>query len=443
MNVRVLSFTLAVGIGSGLLFGLAPVFQALRPNRTAVLSDRGADASGTHAARMRGALVILQIAVSLMLLVGAGLFLRTLENAYSIDPGYQVDQTLVATLNLEAHGYFEGGSRGADAGLAMYEQILSRVEALPGVVSASAARMTVLTGDARSTDVSMDGRPIGMANALGVRANIVSNRYFETMHIPILRGRSFNAADGRATPRVTIVTKSLADRIWPNEDPIGKTLRDGDNQLQIVVGIVPDTVYTSTLERDQPPTYYLLLAQNYESGVTLHVRATPNPMSLLPAIRAAVREVDTQLAVERPQLLRDVLDRSLSKQRMMSTLVGLFGAVALILAVLGLYGVMAHAAAQRTPEIGIRLAMGAQPASIVTLLLGQGLRLLGIGIAIGLTCALLGTRYIEAQLFGVTATDPVTFISGCVVLVIAGLTASLIPALRAMHVDPVIALRRT
>jgi ABC-type antimicrobial peptide transport system permease subunit len=155
-----------------------------------------------------------------------------------------------------------------------------------------------------------------------------------------------------------------------------------------------------------------------------------------------VRQVDNQLAVERPQLLRDVLDRTLSSQRTLATLVGLFGAVALILAACGLYGVMAHAATQRTPELGIRVAMGAQPASIVTLLLGQGVRLLGIGAAIGLAGALLGTRYIETQLFGVTATDPLTFVGGCIVLAIAGLTASMIPAVRAMHVDPIIALRR-
>jgi predicted lysophospholipase L1 biosynthesis ABC-type transport system permease subunit len=202
-------------------------------------------------------------------------------------------------------------------------------------------------------------------------------------------------------------------------------------------------VYTTTLERERPRTYYLLLAQNYESGVALHVRTASDPISLVPAIRAAVREVDSQLAVERPQLLRDVLDRTLSPQRMMATLAGLFGAVALILAVIGLYGVMAHIATQRTPEIGIRLVMGAQPASIVALLLGQGLRLLGIGVLIGLAGALMGTRYIQTQLFGVTATDPVTFVGGCAVLATAGLAASVIPAIRAMRVDPVIALRRT
>jgi ABC-type antimicrobial peptide transport system permease subunit len=205
---------------------------------------------------------------------------------------------------------------------------------------------------------------------------------------------------------------------------------------------VPDTVYTTTIERDRPPTYYLLLAQNYESGVALHVRAAGNPLSLVPAIREAVRQVDGEIAVERPQRLRDLMDRTLSKQRMMASLVGLFGAVALMLAVLGLYGVMAHAAAQRRAEIGIRLAMGAQPRSIVTLLVGQGVRFLLIGVALGLTGALLGTRYVESQLFGVTATDPLTFVIGCAVLVVAGLTASAIPALRAMRVDPAVALRR-
>lgn len=445
MNIRVLGFTLAVGIGSGLLFGLAPIFQALRRNSTAALRDRGTAATGGHAARTRGAFVVVQVGVSLVLLVGAGLFLRTLENAYSVDLGYQIDHTLIASLNLEARGYFEGGSRGADAGLAVYERILSRVEAIPGVVAAGAARMTVLSGGARSTAVSTDGRAIegDNSNALGVRANVVSHRYFDTMNIPIRQGRPFDATDGPNTRRVTIVTRSLADRLWPNQDPIGKTLRDESTHEQVVIGVVPDTVYTTTLELERRPTYYLLLAQNYESGVALHVRAAGNPLALVPAIRDAVRNVDSQLPIERPQLLSDVLDRTLSRQRMMATLVGLFGGVALLLAVLGLYGVMAHAATERTTEIGIRLALGAQPASIVALLLGQGLRVLGIGVAIGLAGALVGTRYIEAQLFGVTATDPLTFAGGCAILAFAGVTASVIPAVRAMFVDPISALRQS
>jgi predicted permease len=445
VNPRVLMFTFLVGIGSGLLFGLAPVFHAFQRDTTPALRDRGAISMGVRAPWMRGAFVILQIATSLVLLVGAGLFVRTLNNAYSVELSYELDQTLIASLNLEARGYFEGGSRGAEAGSAVYEQILSRVEAIPGVISASAARMTVLSGGARLTGVSRDTAPVANddSNSVGVQANVVSHRYFDTMNVPVVRGRAFNEFDGPQTLRVTVVSKSLADRLWPNEDPIGKTLRDENRHLLTVVGIVPDTIYRSPLEGDRRPTYYVPLAQNYESGVALHVRAAGNPITLVPTIRDAVREVDSQLAVERPQLLRDVLDRTLSSQWMMATLVGLFGAVALVLAALGLYGVMAHTATQRTPEIAIRLAMGAQPASIVSLLLGHGLRLLGIGAAIGLTGALAGTRYIHAHLFGVTPTDPPTFVSTCIVLAIAGLTASVIPALRAMRVDPVVALRQT
>ena len=442
VNYRVFAFTLLAGIASGLLFGLAPIVQALRRGTTEALRDRG-----TVARRMglRSAFVVLQIAASLVLLVGAGLFLRTVENAYAVDLGFHIDRTLVTSINLEARGYFEGGSKGADAGRAVYDQILSRVEAIPGVVSVAAARMTVLSGGARSTVVSRDGRPIekDSSNAVGVRANVISHRYFETLRIPILRGRSFSASDAPTTPRVAIVTQSLADRLWPNDDPIGKRLRDETALVHLVVGVVPDTVYTTTIERERPPTYYLPLAQNYESGVTLHVRAAGNPLALAPAIRDAVHQVDSELAIERPQRLQEVFDRTLSRQRMMATLVGLFGGVALVLAVCGLYGVMAHAATERTAEIGIRLALGAQPSAIVTWLLGQGLRLLGIGVMTGLAGALVATRYIESQLFGVTTTDPLTFAIGCAVLAAAGLTAAAIPALRVMRVDPVIALRRT
>lgn len=445
VNLRVFTFTLAVGVGSGLLFGLAPVLQALRRNATVALRDRGTAVAGPRAARIRGALVVLQVAASLVLLVGAGLFLRTLENAYSVDLPYDIDRTLVATLNFETRGYVEGGAKGPEAGAAVQERILERVEALPGVVTAAAARMTVLSGGARSTVVSTDGRPIEKdgSNALGVRANIVSRRYFEVMNVPVLQGRAFDVSDSAGTPPVTIVTRSLADRLWPNQNPIGRMLRDDTALERLVVGVVTDAVYANTVEREAPPTYYLPLSQNYESGVALHVRAASNPMSLVPAIRDAVRQVDNGLVLERPQLLRDVMDRTLSRQRMMATFVGLFGAVGLVLAVCGLYGVMAHAATQRTPEIGIRLAMGAQPRAILTLLLGQGVRLLGLGLIIGLAAALAGTRYIEAQLFGVTATDPLTFAAGGVVLAIAGLAACAIPALRAMRVDPISALRQS
>ena len=441
VNSRVLGVTFGMAVGSGLLFGLAPVVQTLGRDTIGSLRDEGgAVATGTRAARLRGAFVILQVALSLMLLVGAGLFLRTLGNAYSVDLPYQTDRTLVAALNLDVRGY----SQEPEKGLGVYEQILSRVAALPGVVAAGAARMTVLSGGARSTAVSSDGRPIERdnSNALGVRANIVSHRYLETMNIPIIRGRSFGSDDGPGRPRVSIVSQSLVETLWPNDDPIGKALWDEGNHRQTVVGVVPDAIYASTVERDEPPTVYLPLAQNYESAVTLHVRAAGDPRSLVPAIRDAVREVDNQLVVERPELLRHVLDRTLSKERMMAALIGAFAGIALLLTIVGLYGVMAHAAGQRTAEIGIRVAMGAQPASIVALIIAHGLRLLAIGSALGFVGALVSTRLIATQLFGVTPHDPLTFAAVGAVLATTGLIACAIPALRATRVDPITALRR-
>ena len=299
VNARVFGFTLIVGVGSGLLFGLAPVLQTLRPQKTAALRDRGPVESAVHASRIRGAFVILQIAVSFVLLVGAGLFFRTLENAYSVDMGYRVDQILVGTLNLEAHGYFEGGSRGADAGLAVYEQILSRVEALPGVVAAGAARMTVLSGNARFTDVSTDGRPIESHNALGVRVNVVSRRYFETMNIPILQGRPFNTSDGPHTTRVTIVSKSLAERIWPNEDPIGKRMNVNIGRAQggmnvEIVGVVADITMTQ-LDAEIRPATYIPNTQLPIGLMTFVVRTSLEPTSLTSSVAAAVRQVDPAL----------------------------------------------------------------------------------------------------------------------------------------------------
>jgi predicted permease len=446
VNPRVLGFTLVVAVGSGLLFGLAPVVQTLRRDTIMALRDEGgAVATGARAARMRSTFVVVQVALSLVLLVGAGLFLRTLKNAYSVDLGYPVNQTLVAYINLDVRGYSQ------EAGLAAYEQILSRIEAIPGVVAAGAARITVLSGGSRLTAISTDGRPPQQdgSNSIDVRVNVVSHRYLDAMNIPVVRGRSFAPLDRAGTPRVAIVSESLARRLWPDADPIGKALGGGNdggrafggNALQ-VIGVVPDTVYRSALERDPPPFFYNLLAQNYESGVALHVRAAGDPMSLVPSIREAVRQIDSQLVVARPQLLRDVLDQSLSRERMMGTLVGFFGAIALILAIVGLYGVMAHLAGQRTTEIGIRLAMGAPPSSILTLLLGQGLRLVAIGSVLGLAGAFAGTRYLETQLFGIDPTDPLTFAGVCVVLAVAGLAACAIPARRAMRVDPVIALRQ-
>jgi ABC-type antimicrobial peptide transport system permease subunit len=223
-------------------------------------------------------------------------------------------------------------------------------------------------------------------------------------------------------------------------DPLGKSLTTGGGALQ-VVGVVPDAIYLKSTERNAPPFFYLPLSQNYESGVTLHVRTGVDPLTLIAAVRQAVRGLDPQVIVSRPRTLIDEFASSVIEQRMMAIFVGFFGAVALALAAVGLYGTMTHLARQRTTEVGIRLALGAKPSSILWMLVGDGVRLVAIGAAIGLAGAFAGTRLLQTQLFGITPTDPGTFIAVVVLLLSVGLLACALPARRAMRVDPVIALR--
>jgi predicted permease len=434
---RVFLFTLAVAVGSGLLFGVAPVLQTLRRNTVEALRDEGgAVASGVRATRMRSSFVIAQVALSLMLLVGAGLFLRTLKNAISVDLGYDVDRVLLADINMDVRGYSQ------DAGQAAYTQLLQRVAALPGVEAAGAARVTVLSGGARTISVSTDGRPVARdnSNAMDVRANVVSEQYLDALGIRVQSGRNFTTADASGAPPVTIISASLAARLFSGVDPLGRTVMAGNEPLQ-VIGIVPDTVYRSAIEHNPPPFLYVPLSQNYESGITLHVRTSGDPKAQIAGLRRALSEVDPQLVLGRPRVLREEFDRSIGDQRMMATLVGLFGLVALVLAAIGLYGVMAHLAGQRTTEIGIRLALGANPSSILKLMLTDGLRLVAVGAVIGLAGAFAGARYVQNQLFGVEPTDPLTFMAVCLTLLIVAIAACLIPARRAMRIDPALALR--
>jgi predicted permease len=434
---RVFVFTLSVAVASGLLFGLAPVVQTLRRNTVEALRDEGgAVASGASAMRMRSLFVVAQVALSLMLLVGAGLFLRTLKNATSVNLGYEVDRILLADINLDVRGYSQ------DAGQAAYRQLLERLNTLPGVEAAGAARVTVLSGGARTISVSTDGRPVSDdgANGMDVRANVIDDRYLDAMGIRIRSGRGFNGSDSPGSPRVAIISESLASRLFPGVDANGRTVMAGSDPLQ-VIGVAPETVYRSTIEQNPPPFLYVPLSQNYESGLTLHVRTTGDPRSLIAAVRRTLGEIDPQLVLNRPRLLRDEFTRSTGDQRMMATMVGLFGLVALVLAAIGLYGTMAHLAGQRTTEIGIRLALGARPASIFGLMLKDGLRLVGIGSVIGLAGAGAGARYVQNQLFGVTPGDPLTFAVVSITLLVVAIAACLIPARRAMRVDPMRALR--
>ena len=434
---RVFVFALFVSVASAVLFSLAPVIQTLRRNTVEALRDEGgAVASGVHATRMRSMFVVIQVALSVVLLVGAGLFLRTLRNATAVDLGYDVDRVLLADINLDVRGYSQ------DAGQGAYSRILEKAKALPGVEAAGAARVTVLSGGSRVTSVSTDGRPVAADNSNGMdtRANVVSDGYLDALGIRMKAGRNFSPSDAAGAPLVTIISDSLAARLFGAQDPIGRPVTIGNRAYQ-VIGVVPDTVYRSAIEANPLPFLYVPLLQNYEAGVTLHLRSPGNPLLLIPALRQALTEVDPHLVLGRPRLLRDEFERSLGDQRMMATMVGLFGLLAIVLAAIGLYGVMAHLAGQRTGEIGLRLALGAEPRTIFRLMLTDGLRLVAIGAVIGLAGALAGARYVENQLFGVAPRDPLTLVGVCAMLFVVAMAACLIPARRAMRVDPAVALR--
>jgi putative ABC transport system permease protein len=298
-----------------------------------------------------------------------------------------------------------------------------------------------LSGSARTLPVSVDGQPLRQdrSNVIPARANVVSQGYFEAMGIPVVRGRGFKASDVQTSPGVVIVSRSLADRLWPDADPIGRILISM-SRLD-VVGVVPDTVYLSATERDPRPIFYVPLAQNYESGVTLHVRTSGDPLAVLPAVRQIVRDLDSRLVLTGPRRLVDEFDRSMTTARTMATFVGLLSGIALLLAAVGLYGVIAYATRQRTSEVGLRLALGATPASILTMIVLRGARLMAMGAVLGFAGALAAMRYVRNQLFGVEPTDPLTWLAVFALLLVIGLLACAIPARRAMRIDPAAALR--
>ena len=432
----VVALTFGIGALSGAATGIVTILQTASRDPAQVLRDESVSVmSGRYASRLRSGLVVMQVGVSLVLLVGAGLFLRTLRNAYAVDPGYELEGVLMVDVNLDVSGYSD--SVGADVS----RRVLDRAAAVPGVRAISAARAAVLSGVNRTVAVSTDGQPVADTNRLIARVNVVSAGYFESLGIRRIRGRGFSTVDTPDSPRVAIVTRSLADRLWPGSDPIGRPLVTGGGPLE-VVGVVADNVYVSVMELAPPPAFYMPLSQNYEALFTLHARTSAgDAMSALAGIRAAVREIDPRIVVTRPRTLEDEFRRSIDNQRLVAAMIGLFGGLALLLTAMGLYGLMAFAVGQRTREIGVRMAFGANSASVVAMIARQGVRLVVVGASIGILLALGLSRLIRAQLFGVAPTDPLAFGAAIAVLLLVAAAGCVIPARRAARVDPLLALR--
>ncbi len=438
LDWRIFAFAVSISLLTGLLFGLVPAWRATRLELTPTLKEAGHGSAGYSRSRLTKTLVVAQVALSLLLLIGAGLFLRTLRNLQHVAPGFNTQNLLLFRVDPRLSGYQN------EKLTALYERLFARIEAVPGVRSVSFSRHPLLAGSRGSRSFYPAGQPADTNNPPEANLHIVRSNFFETMELPIQLGRGLTSRDDAAAPRVAVVNQTMARRFFPNENPVGKRFSfDPEKPGQIeIVGLVQDAKYTS-LRDDIPPTVYTSWLQEGRrvGQMNFEVRTIGEPAASLAAIRQAVREVDSNLPLFDVKTQVDQVAQSLGQERLFASLLTFFGVVALALAALGLYGVLANSVAQRTREIGIRMALGANMRNVLRLIVGQGMRLVLVGLAIGLLLSFWLTKLLAGWLYGVGVTDPLTFgvIAGLLFLVALG--ACFIPARRATKVDPLVALR--
>jgi predicted permease len=438
LDARVLAFTFAVSVLTGLLFGLIPAWRATRVDLTPALKDTGRS-SASHSRSLVGkSLVVAQVALSVLLLIGAGLFLRTLRNLQHVSPGFNTQNLLLFRVDPRLSGY--QGERLAQ----LYQRMFDRIEAVPGVRSVTFSRHPLLARSRGGRGFDVVGRPVDLNDRPSTHIHIVRANFFETMEIPIQFGRGLSPQDDARAPHVTVVNQTFARRFFPNENPIGKRLRFGSTQSEEVeiVGVAQDAKYTS-LRDEIPPTVYVPWLQELPrlGQMNFEVRAAGDTTNFLAAIRQAVREVDGNLPLFDVKTQVEQASQSLAQERIFAALLSFFGALALALAALGLYGVLAHSVAQRTKEIGVRVALGAEARHVLRLVIGQGMLLVCVGVAAGLILAFWLTKWLSGWLYEVGAADPLTYGAIALLLAVVALLACWIPARRATKVDPMVALR--
>ncbi|HUE22945.1 MAG TPA: ABC transporter permease [Bryobacteraceae bacterium] len=437
MDPAVLAFTALAAIAAGILFGVAPAWQISRLDRYKLLKEGGrANTGGLGRQRLRAALVVAEVALALVLLVGAGLFLRSLAALEDVNPGFEPQGVITAGLSLPATHYADPGKR-----IAFYRAVLGNLATLPGVTAVAGAIPVPFSGDGGSASFSIEGRPTPPGDP-GPHGDIswVSPDYFATLKIPIRRGRVFTDGDRQDTEAVALVDEALARQYWPNEDPIGRHIRWG-RTWHTIVGVVGHVKNADLGGEDVKGRYYFPIYQSPPPFMRFMVRTPSDPARLAAGIRGAVRTVDSTQPVSQVRLLPEMVNSSLAPRRFVVTVLSVFAGMALLMAVIGLYGVIGYAVTQRTQELGVRMALGAQGGEILRLVLGQGMRLAGAGAAIGLAVSLIASRLLRHELFHVSSFDPLTFTLMAAVLIGAALLASYIPARRATRVDPMVALR--
>jgi putative ABC transport system permease protein len=442
IDYKVLGFTLLVSVATGLVFGLAPAIQAVRFNQIETLKEGGRDAAtGGSGKRLRSLLVMAEVAISLVLLIGAGLLINSFLRLRNVDPGFRAENLLTMKIVLPEPKYEKWKMRST-----FYSDLIQRVQSLPGVKSAAVTTNLPLYSQGNSIGVSIEGKPEPPpGQELIVTTRIISNGYLDTMSIPLLKGRQLTDQDTDNSQNVAVVSETMARRFWPGEEVVGKRVSIGKVRSQEdwiqVIGVAKD-VRQFELNDDPKPQMYLTYRQfGFFDAQDLVVKTDVDPASMASAVRKAVWEIDKDQPISNIRTMETILAESIARQRFSMLLLAIFAGVALVLAAVGIYGVMSYSVAQRTHEIGIRMALGAQTMTVLKLAIGYGLKLVLAGIAIGLIAAFALTRVMSTLLFGVTATDPTTFALISLLLIAVAAIASYIPARRATRVNPIIALR--
>jgi putative ABC transport system permease protein len=438
---RALIFTVAVSLFTGILFGLAPALHASRFNLFRSLKEGSRSATeGVGRSRIRALLVISQVSLAVVLLIGASLLIESVFHLLHESPGFEPQGVMAFNLDLPDSRYGKP-EQSAD----FFRDLLGRIRSVPGVTNASGVLPLPLSGDRMRTSFEIEGQPMAKSDLPSTNIRAVGLDYFQTMRIPLLAGREFGARDNRQAPHVVIINQTLARRFFGRESPIGKRIKPGmtsgkSDSLCEIVGVVGDVKHRRLWLPDEPETY-VPYDQNPIGGMSIVVRSADDPMTLLPALRTQVQALDPQLPLYKAQRMEDYVAASVAQRRFTSLLCSIFAGAGLLLAVVGLFGVISYNVAQRTHEIGVRVAVGAEKADILRLILQEGMAITLVGVGVGLVGAIGLSSLVKSQLFGISATDPMTFLGVVVTLSLVALAACYLPARRAARVDPMVALR--
>jgi putative ABC transport system permease protein len=442
IDAKVLVFTLIVAVVTGLIFGLAPASQASHFNLNDTLKEGGRDSgAGVRGKRLRNTLVIAEVAVSFILLIGAGLLINSFMHLRNLDPGFRADHLLALNVDLSEVKYPDNARR-----TAFFDEVLRRVQALPGVRSVAVAGNLPFTYNGDSMPIAVEGIPDPPPDQWpDVIYRAVGAGYFNTMGIPLVRGRDFSDQDTLDSTMTVVVSEKTAKHYWPNSDPIGKRLKAGsttsEGPWRTVIGVVKDVRQNDFIAEPKMQMYFTYRQLKSLMPNALVVRTAVDPLSLATSVPNAIWAVDKDQTVANVDSMEHIVAGAVARQRFSMLLLAIFAAVALVLAAVGIYGVMSYSVAQQTREIGIRMALGAQRSDVLKMTIKQGLKLVGFGLVIGLAAAFVLTRVMATLLFGISATDPVTFLTISFVLLVVAMLASYIPSVRAMRVDPMVALR--